>query len=213
IDITNRKPRSISTTVCLTIPPSKQREAPRVRLDSPEAIAASWSARGRSRRSDSAIGRPSAETTIAWATPGVLLAKFVTSQLRLRASALSSGITPPLRSGSVLRPLADVGAAGDVAAALEPGAVAGQHAADLFGATSGGWGRLGLLAGGLLASDDTRGEVGPRHPPWQAGLGQPGARRGGARLVLRPGRHGRLPGRDRLDRSGCGRWLGLVGRL
>jgi hypothetical protein len=55
-------------------------------------MAASWSALARSRWSDTAIGSPSAETTIAWATPEVFLAKLPTSQLRLRASALSCGI-------------------------------------------------------------------------------------------------------------------------
>src|ERR671924_639553 len=86
MDMTNRKPRSISTTVCLTRPPSKQRAAPWVRLDSPDA----------------------------WAAPGVPLEKFVTSQLRFRASALSSGIAPPFSGlGFVLRPLADVCPSGD----------------------------------------------------------------------------------------------------
>jgi hypothetical protein len=36
-------------------------------------MAASWAAFGRSRRSETATGSPSADTTIAWATPGVCL--------------------------------------------------------------------------------------------------------------------------------------------
>lgn len=40
-DMRNRKPRSISTTVWLTGPPSKIREAPAVSEVSPEATAAS----------------------------------------------------------------------------------------------------------------------------------------------------------------------------
>jgi hypothetical protein len=50
IAMTTSRPRSISTTVCLTSPPSMQRAPPWVRLASPEAMAASWSARGRSSR-------------------------------------------------------------------------------------------------------------------------------------------------------------------
>src|SRR6266511_3509998 len=148
--MTNRNPRSISTTVCLTLPPLKQRVAPSVRLARPEAMAASWSALGRSRWSDTATGNPSAETTMAWATPGVALAKLPTSQLRLWASGLSCGISP--LSGSVVGPLGDIGAPGHHATALDAGAVAGQHAADLvWGACGTG---LGLTALVLLGGDD-----------------------------------------------------------
>jgi hypothetical protein len=69
-----------------------QRALPWVRLASPEAMAASWSALGRSRRSETAIGSPSADTTMAWATPGVRLAKLSTSQLKSLASLLSCAI-------------------------------------------------------------------------------------------------------------------------
>src|SRR6266545_1925064 len=58
-------------------------------------MAASWSAIGRSRRSETAIGSPSADTTRAWVTPGVRLAKLAMSQLRSRASALSCGMGVP----------------------------------------------------------------------------------------------------------------------
>src|SRR5215218_3501242 len=92
IAITTSKPRFISTTVCLTSPPSMQRAPPWVRLASPEAMAASWSALGRSRRSEAATGSPSADTTSAWATPGVWLAKLPTSQLKSLASLLSVGM-------------------------------------------------------------------------------------------------------------------------
>ena len=40
MDMRNRKPLSISTTVCSTAPPSKQRAAPWVRLTRPDEIAA-----------------------------------------------------------------------------------------------------------------------------------------------------------------------------
>src|SRR5215203_3883867 len=55
-------------------------------------MAASWSALGRSRRSEAATGSPSADTTSAWATPGVWLAKLPTSQLKSLASLLSVGM-------------------------------------------------------------------------------------------------------------------------
>src|SRR6266545_4406212 len=47
IDMTISKPRSISTTVCLTRPRSSTRAAPWVRLARPEAIAACWSGSSR----------------------------------------------------------------------------------------------------------------------------------------------------------------------
>src|SRR6266487_3688339 len=90
--ITTRKPFSISTAVWLTLPPPKQREAPSVRLASPEATAASWSPRARSSRSDTAISRPSEVTTIAWAMPGTRRTKLDTSQLTFCASLLSCAI-------------------------------------------------------------------------------------------------------------------------
>src|SRR5919108_267578 len=185
-DITNRKPFSISTIVWLTIPASKQRAAPWVRLASPEATAASWSALARSSRSDTAMSRPSAETTIACATPGTLLAKLETSQLRFCASLLSCVIVAPSGRRGV--------AAGDGifacchhAAALEPRAVAREHAPDLLRGSRGGGGGRGLGTGGVGTpdggrgprGDHPRGQVRPRDPPRKAGLGR--LHRGGRR--------------------------------
>src|SRR3954467_3504514 len=87
-DMMKRKPRSISTTVWLTLPPSKMREAPAVSEVRPEATAASWSARSRGNPSDIASSRPSAETTTVWDTPGVLSTKLVINQFRFCAAWL-----------------------------------------------------------------------------------------------------------------------------
>src|SRR5580692_4916467 len=75
-------PRCISTTVWTTAPPSKTREAPWVRLVRPDVTAASWSARACGNPAENASGRPSDETTTAWATSGTRSTKFVISQLR-----------------------------------------------------------------------------------------------------------------------------------
>src|SRR6516225_134643 len=75
-------PRCISTTVCTTAPPSKTREAPWVRLVSPEVTAASWSARSCGKPAENASGSPSEDTTTACATSGTRSTKFVISQLR-----------------------------------------------------------------------------------------------------------------------------------
>src|SRR6266567_3324111 len=110
IAMTNRKPRTISTTVWVTAPPSKIRAAPWVRLDSPEATAASWSARSRGKPLDTASSRPSEETTTVCATPGTRSTKLVISQLRFWAAWLSSLTVVPfpnqcLKDGSAkLRP-------------------------------------------------------------------------------------------------------------
>jgi hypothetical protein len=56
--------RCISTTVCFIRPASEWRAAPWLRLATPEAIAASWSVMARSRRSETAIGSLSADTTL-----------------------------------------------------------------------------------------------------------------------------------------------------
>jgi hypothetical protein len=55
----------------------------------PGGDGASWSALGRSRRSEATTGSPSADITSACATPGVRLAKLSTSQLKSLASLLS----------------------------------------------------------------------------------------------------------------------------
>ncbi|CAM5367679.1 hypothetical protein SFUMM280S_06430 [Streptomyces fumanus] len=70
------------------MPPSKIRDAPAVREVSPEATAASWSARSRGKPSDIARRSPSADTTTVWDTPGVLSTKFVINQLRFCAAWL-----------------------------------------------------------------------------------------------------------------------------
>src|ERR671924_1016477 len=88
IDMMKRNPRSISTTVWFTLPPSKMREAPAVSEVRPDATAASWSARSRGKPSDIASSRPSAETTTVWDTPGVLSTKLVINQLRFCAAWL-----------------------------------------------------------------------------------------------------------------------------
>jgi len=72
----------MTTIVSRTVPASKQRAAPWVRLTNPEATAASWSARSRGSRSDAVSNSPSAETTIACATPGASLVNFVIAQPR-----------------------------------------------------------------------------------------------------------------------------------
>src|SRR5262245_19810564 len=93
--MTTKNASSISTTVCFRSPAWKKRVAPWVRLTSPEATAANWLAMARSNPSETAIGSPTAETTIAWVTPETLVAKLLSSQLRLRASALSGGMGTP----------------------------------------------------------------------------------------------------------------------
>src|SRR5579875_3038782 len=75
-------PRCISTTVCTTAPPSNTREAPWVRLVSPEVTAASWSARSCGKPALNASGRPSEDTTTACATSGTRSTKLVTRKLR-----------------------------------------------------------------------------------------------------------------------------------
>src|SRR6185312_11486457 len=94
MDMSSTMPRSISTTVCTTPPASKQRAAPWVRLTKPDATAASWSARSRGSRSELVSRRPSAETTMACATPGTRSAKFETSQPN-RLGWVCGAVTPP----------------------------------------------------------------------------------------------------------------------
>src|SRR5882757_9440260 len=87
-DMMKRNPRSISTTVWFTLPPSKMRDAPAVSEVRPDATAASWSARSRGKPSDIARRSPSAETTTVWDTPGVLSTKLVINQFRFCAAWL-----------------------------------------------------------------------------------------------------------------------------
>src|ERR671931_62710 len=202
-DITNRNPFSISTMVWLTTPASKQRAAPWVRLASPEATAASWSALARSRRSETAMSSPSADTTIAWATPGTLLAKFVTSQLRFWASLLSCIVVAPRGGRNVAGPVVVPGS--HHAPTLEPRAVARQHAPDLLrgpGGGGGGWGagRGGGPGGALGAAPVPRVGGGGGDGTRGAGGGPPtgGAPTGGTSAT---GRFGRSPARG--GRAGC----------
>src|SRR5215472_7359273 len=104
IAITSSRPRSISTTVWLTWPPSNTRDAPWVRLVRPEVTAASWSTRSGGKPCENAIGSPSDDTTMACATDGTRSTKFVTSQLRSCAGRVS-GLTsdPSFPDGQVAR--------------------------------------------------------------------------------------------------------------
>src|SRR6202020_1143751 len=81
IAITSNRPRAISTTVWVTGPPSKTREAPWVKLVRPEVTAASWSTRSAGKPFEYARGSPSDETTMACATDGTLSTKVVLSQV------------------------------------------------------------------------------------------------------------------------------------
>src|SRR5215211_7396922 len=117
---------------------------------------------------------PSADTTIACATPGTLLAKLETSQLRFCASLRSCVI--------VVAPRGRVGVVAPVGifaychpAALEARSVARQHAPDLLrgpGRGGGGPGVAGRLRPGRgrrrMRGDHPGGEVGPRDPAGEA---------------------------------------------
>src|SRR6185437_340635 len=150
IAITNKKPRTISTTVWVTAPPSKIRAAPWVRLDRPEATAASWSARSRGKPLDTASSRPSEETTTVCATPGTRSTKLVISQLRFCAAWLSSLTVHPLPKGTSVHGRA--GAAGRLRGPVDPyGRGAGRappgvphrtrggHQSSLFPSWPGSW--------------------------------------------------------------------------
>src|SRR4051794_36132249 len=93
IDMSSRKPRSISTTVCTTVPASKQRAAPPVRLISPEDTAASWSARSLGNPVDDVSSSPSVEITAACATPDTRSTKLETNQPNLLTCAAGG---PPI---------------------------------------------------------------------------------------------------------------------
>src|ERR1700759_2458214 len=171
-------PRCISTTVCTTAPPSNTREAPWVRLVSPEVTAASWSARSCGKPALNASGRPSEETTTACATSGTRSTKLVISQLRSctgRPGVLictllvahpyrSLLLCPDHQGSSVLRLLGLRGSGAAFAhASLEAG-----HAVPDGVRRSGGHLGFGLAAS---AADRSGHEVSPRHPPRQACLG------------------------------------------
>src|SRR5690554_3568703 len=98
----------------------------------PDATAANRSAASRESPAETAIGSPSAETTIASLTPGTRSTKFETSQLTLLAAALSSAIDiPSVRSVRARR-----GRAGSItrlARTLQAGPVPREHRSHLFG--------------------------------------------------------------------------------
>src|SRR5919198_4505121 len=208
ISMTNRKPFSISTTVWLTLPPPKYLAAPCVRLDRPDATAASWSAVGRSRSSETATGSPSAETTIVWMTPGTFRTKLVASQFRFSASLLSSAISTPRGAGRVgapgpgragvlrrLRSFLAIRHGRLLASALEALLVAAQALADVVG-RPGGDGRVGLASAGWRLARQARRQARARHPQRQAGLGPRGRAAagvppGGGGAGARRGRGGR----------------------
>src|SRR6478609_7917801 len=139
--VTNKKAFSISIMICVTAPPPKRPAAPYDRPMRPDATAAKRSAASRSRPLETAMGRPSAETTTASDTPGMWSTKCSTSQLTFRAAALRSLMGIPL-----------IGCAGGDrlldSCSLPASGVLGQHLADLFRRPAGaGGGALGLGAG------------------------------------------------------------------
>src|SRR3954454_3908165 len=166
-DIRKRKPRSISTTVCATVPPSKMREAPAVSEVRPEATAASWSARSRGKPSDIARRRPAADATTVWDTPGVLSTKLVINQFRFCAAWLI-GLTLTLLGGGAVRTEAlTVRFTAGVAAPLDTATQIAHPAPDVLGSAGDRWAPLGGGFGGSLD------QVGLGHPPRQTGGGDP----------------------------------------
>src|SRR5690606_23383149 len=180
MDMMKRNPRSISTTVWFTLPPSKSREAPAVRDVRPEATAASWSARSRGKPSDIARRSPSAETTTVWDTPGVLSTKLVINQFRFCAAWLIGLTLTLLVVGAVRTEALAVRFTACVAAPLD---TAPQVALPAPGVLRGA-GDLGASLGSGFGG--ARDQVGLGHPPRQT--------RGGhsARLGL-PQLRGLLP--------------------
>src|SRR3954463_6236892 len=132
-DMMKRKPRSISTTVWLTLPPSKMRDAPEVSEVSPEATAANWSARSRGKPSDIARSSPSAETTTVCDTPGVLSTKLVINQFRFCAAWLIGLTLTLLVVGAVRAEALTVRIAACVASPLNALAQLAQPAPDVLG--------------------------------------------------------------------------------
>ena len=116
--ITKSIAMSISTMTSCTRPPPIGVDPPLAMLSSPADTAARRSPELRSRPSDSAMSRPSDETTVASCTPGTRSTKLETSQLRFRASALSCfiavllDVTEGVRHGRFRAGTGGVGAAG-----------------------------------------------------------------------------------------------------
>src|SRR6478672_216673 len=152
-DMRKRKPRSISTTVWFTLPPSKMRDAPAVNEVSPDATAASWSARSRGKPSDIARRSPSAETTTVWDTPGVLSTKLVINQFRFCAAWLIGLTLTLLVVGAVRTEALTVrftACAGGTASALDASAQVAQPAPDVLRGAGDLWAALGGGLGGSL---------------------------------------------------------------
>jgi hypothetical protein len=78
--IASSRPRRISTTVWSTSPPPNRVAAPLVRLCRPEMTADNWSARSRGSESEAHSSKPSLETTIVCAAPGVRRVNELSSQ-------------------------------------------------------------------------------------------------------------------------------------
>src|SRR5690606_14232709 len=180
MDMTNRNPRSIATTVWFTLPPSKIREAPADRDVRPEATAASWSARSRGKPSDIARRSPSAETTPVWGDPGVVSPQSVINQLSFCPAWLIRRTLTLLVVRAVRAEALAVRFTARAAAPLDTATQVAQPAPDVFR----GAGDLGAcLRCGFGGSLD------------QIGLGDPSRQTGGghsARLGL-PERRGLLP--------------------
>src|SRR6516164_4201035 len=229
-----RTPRCISTTVCTTAPPSNTRDAPWVRLVSPDVTAASWSARSCGKPALNASGRPSEDTTTACATSGTRSTKLVISQLRSCAGRPGVLMGTPLvahpyrflllvslclglQSSSVLR-LLGLGCGG---AALAHASLEAGHAGPGRLRRSGGCVGFGIAA---PIADRSGYEVSSRHPLRQARLrsisrGRRRERLGGAPAFVGgrgpPRLRGHLVGLDPLGPLGpldpLGLWCGQYG--
>jgi len=82
MDAMRISPSAISTSACVTTPPSNIRATPAMRLARPEVMPASCSAISGGIPPDRASGTPSADTTAACATPATRVAKWLTSQFK-----------------------------------------------------------------------------------------------------------------------------------
>src|SRR5690349_23896759 len=147
-----------------TVPPWKRRAAPEARLAMPEATAAICSARSGGSCSLEAIGSPSAETRMAWDTPGVSVVNLATSQSYsplgwVMASVVYIGFLSVVTVVCFLR----FGAAGDHTLL-----VALQVAADRLGVTPV---RSGGCEGRDVRLDGTGDQVVAGTPLGQAGRG------------------------------------------
>src|ERR1700752_446579 len=138
-DIRKRNPRSISTTACATVPPSKIGDAPAVREVNPDSTAASWSARSRGKPSDIARRSPSAETTTVCDTPGVLSTKLVINQFRFCAAWLIGLTLTLLVVGAVRTEALAVRFTSRTAAPLDAPAQVAQPAPDVLGSAGDLW--------------------------------------------------------------------------